>query len=146
MRPDRRSLLRVLGVRDEGLGPPAAGAGHRRDAIHQCVVLNRWFFVAFFGTAAGCGLLIVTSLWTWPEPGAIYHIIVGALYLVGTILVTIVFNVPRKNALAAVDPASAEGATLWSRYLTEWMAWNPRANRRGTIGCGVAYGGALFDD
>jgi len=109
-------------------------------------VLNRWFFVAFFGTAAGCGLLIVTSLWTWPEPGAIYHIIGGALYLVGTILVTIVFNVPRNDALAAVDPASAEGATLWSRYLTEWMAWNPRANRRGTIGCGVAYGGALFDD
>jgi uncharacterized membrane protein len=87
-------------------------------------VLNRWFFVAFFGTAAGCGLLIVTSLWTWPEPGAIYHIIGGALYLVGTILVTIVFNVPRKNALAVVDPASAEGATLWSRYLTEWTAWN----------------------
>ncbi len=35
-----------------------------------------------------------------------------------------VCNVPRNNALAAVDPASAEGARLWAGYLTGWTAWN----------------------
>jgi uncharacterized membrane protein len=87
-------------------------------------VLNRWFFAAFFGTAAGCVLLAVCSFLMWHEPGAIYRLIGGALYLVGTILVTILFNVPRNDALAAVDPASANGASLWTDYLTSWTAWN----------------------
>ena len=47
-----------------------------------------------------------------------------ALYLVGTILVTIVFNVPRNDALASIDPASANGASLWAGYLISWTAWN----------------------
>jgi uncharacterized membrane protein len=34
------------------------------------------------------------------------------------------FNIPRNDALAAADPASADGATLWSEYLTAWTAWN----------------------
>lgn len=46
------------------------------------------------------------------------------LYLVGSFLVTIVFNVPRNNALAAVDQSSAQGTTLWASYLTVWTAWN----------------------
>lgn len=37
---------------------------------------------------------------------------------------TIVCNVPRNNALAAVDPASAEGARVWAGYVTSWTAWN----------------------
>jgi uncharacterized membrane protein len=78
-------------------------------------VLNRLVFVAFFGTAAGCGLLIVTSLWTWPEPGAIYHIIVGALYLVGTILVTIVLTF--------------RGKTRWQRLIQR----APKAHLMGSL-------------
>jgi uncharacterized membrane protein len=33
------------------------------------------------------------------------------------VLVTFVFNVPRNDALAAVDPNSTEAATLWIRYI-----------------------------
>ena len=42
----------------------------------------------------------------------------------GVILVTVLFNVPRNNALATVEPASAEGARLWADYLRTWTAWN----------------------
>jgi len=38
--------------------------------------------------------------------------------------VTGVFNVPRNDALAAVAPASAEGASLWTDYISGWTAWN----------------------
>jgi uncharacterized membrane protein len=82
-------------------------------------VLNRWFFSAFFGTAATCLLLAVFTLFNWHEPGATYRLIGSALYLIGTILVTIVLNVPRNDALAVVDPATAHAASLWARYLTE---------------------------
>jgi uncharacterized membrane protein len=35
-----------------------------------------------------------------------------------------VFNVPLNNALAAVDPASSEGAAVWADYLRTWTNWN----------------------
>ncbi|WP_119460624.1 anthrone oxygenase family protein [Rhodospirillaceae bacterium SYSU D60014] len=87
-------------------------------------VLNALFFAAFFGTAAACAVLAVFSLFNWTEPGAIYLLAGGLLYLVGTILVTILFNVPLNNALAAVEPDSADGASLWTWYLDAWTAWN----------------------
>jgi uncharacterized membrane protein len=46
------------------------------------------------------------------------------LYVVGMFVCTIVFNVPLNNALDAVDPASAEGATVWAHYLKDWTFWN----------------------
>ncbi len=101
-------------------------------------VINPWFMAAFLGTAAACVLVAVSSLLRWNEAGAVYLLSGGLAYLIGTILVTIVFNVPRRarrnlaslplpfraNVLAAVDPASANGARLWASYLTSWTAWN----------------------
>ena len=46
------------------------------------------------------------------------------LYLGGVVLVTIAFNVPRNDALAAVDADSADGALRWARYVPGWTAWN----------------------
>ena len=88
------------------------------------VVINPWFLVAFLGTAAACVLLAVSSLLMWLRPGAAYLFVGSVLYLVGTVLVTIVFNVPRNEALVAVDPASADAASLWASYVTGWTAWN----------------------
>ncbi len=48
----------------------------------------------------------------------------GGLYLVGTVLVTIVRNVPMNNTLASVNPESTEGATQWAKYVPGWTAWN----------------------
>ena len=87
-------------------------------------VINPLFGVAFFGTAAACVLLAVSSLLTWRKPGVVHLLVGSLLYLVGTVLVTIVFNVPGNDALAAVDPASAGGARLWADYVTSWTAWN----------------------
>jgi len=88
------------------------------------VVINPLFMAAFFGTAAGCVVLAASSLLMWHRPGAAFLLAGSLLYLVGTILVTIVFNVPRNDALAAVDPASADGARQWAGYVTTWTAWN----------------------
>jgi uncharacterized membrane protein len=35
-----------------------------------------------------------------------------------------VFNIPLNDALAAANPNSSEGATLWAEYLTTWTFWN----------------------
>ena len=79
---------------------------------------------AFLGTALACLVLLIAMLRAFDRPGAGYAIAGCVLYLAGTFLVTIAFNVPRNNALAAVDPASAEAARLWPGYLRTWTAWN----------------------
>ena len=87
-------------------------------------VLNPWFFAAFFGTAAGCVVLAVIAILNWGESEEIYLLAGSLLYLVGSILVTIVFNVPLNKSLAAVKPDSTEGGEFWSRYLSVWTTWN----------------------
>ncbi len=102
--------------------PPTQGIAAMQSI--NITAITPLFMLALFGTAATCVALTVSSLVRWHEPGAVYLLVGSALYLIGTILVTIAFNVPRNDALAAVAPESAEGARLWARYLTSWTAWN----------------------
>jgi uncharacterized membrane protein len=87
-------------------------------------VINPWFMTAFLGTAAACLFLAVSALLKWNQPGAAYLLIGSLLYLVGTLGVTMVFNVPLNDALANVKPDSVDGANLWASYLTNWTFWN----------------------
>jgi len=102
--------------------PPAQGIAAMQ-AIN-ITVINPVFFTPFFGTGFICLYLGVRSLGRWNNPGAAYVLAACLLYLVGTILVTIVFNVPLNDALAGVQPESAEGARLWATYLSRWTTWN----------------------
>lgn len=87
-------------------------------------VITPLFMAALFGTGAACVALVIWALRSWHAPGAAHLLMGGMLYIVGTVLVTIVFHVPRNNALAAVDPASTACAQLWAGYLRSWTAWN----------------------
>lgn len=88
------------------------------------VVLNAWFFTAFFGTGAVCAVVAAWALLNRSDPGAMYALAGSALYLVGVIGVTVARNVPLNHALAAADPGTAEGARFWLRYLSVWTTWN----------------------
>ena len=88
------------------------------------VAVTPVFMTALFGTAAACVGLAVSAWYVGPQPSARYLIAGSVCYIVGVVLVTIVFNVPRNNRLAAVSPASTEGAHVWAEYLRSWTAWN----------------------
>ena len=88
------------------------------------VVLNPWFLGIFLGTAVACVVLALAALLKWHEPGAALLLADALLYVVGTFLVTMIFNVPLNDALAGVAPDSPAGAELWARYLRTWTAWN----------------------
>ncbi len=102
--------------------PPAQGTAAMQSI--NVTVINPLFMTAFFGTVAVCAVLTISSLLSWHRPVSAFLVVGSLLYLFGTILVTIVFNVPRNDALAAVDPASAEGARVWAGYVPAWTAWN----------------------
>jgi uncharacterized membrane protein len=101
--------------------PPAQGIA-AMNAINV-VVLNPWFFGAFFGTALVSIVIAVLAFMPW---GAASALMLGGagLYLVGAIWVTMAFNVPLNNALAKADAGSEAGLALWQRYLRVWTAWN----------------------
>ena len=88
------------------------------------VILNPVFFLAFFGTALACLVIAGASLWNWSAAGAGYALAGAAVYLVGSIAVTIVFNVPLNNALDATSASTSEGAAVWAHYLATWVPWN----------------------
>lgn len=102
--------------------PQAAGMATMQTI--NIVVFNPWFGTAFVGTAAACVLVILVSLLHWRDPGAFYALVGSALYLIGTLLVTTVLNVPKNDVLAAMAPTAPDAPDLWSRYLASWTAWN----------------------
>ncbi|MGB3642620.1 MAG: anthrone oxygenase family protein [Rivularia sp. (in: cyanobacteria)] len=102
---------------------PVAGGIATMQSIN-ITVINPLFMVAFLGTGISCILITILLLLQWHQPGAIYWLAGTLFYLIGTIGVTIAFNIPLNDALAALAPKSAEAATLWKIYLTDWTFWN----------------------
>jgi uncharacterized membrane protein len=102
--------------------PPAQGIEAMQSI--NVTVLNAWFLGTFLGTGAICILAAGSSFLALPRSAAIWVLAGSALYLFGTVLVTIAFNVPRNNALANVDPASPDSVKLWTQYVVEWTTWN----------------------
>jgi len=59
-----------------------------------------------------------------PRSGGPLLLAGSSLYLIGAVGVTMVFNVPLNNRLSVLDPDTAEAATYWLTYLSEWVRWN----------------------
>nr|AYM53000.1 integral membrane protein [Myxococcus fulvus] len=102
---------------------PAAKGIAAMQAINVSAV-SGLFIAAFIGTALACAGLVLSSLGTWSEPTSRERILGGAIYLFGCFAVTAAFNVPRNDALATLNPDSADAALAWARYVSGWTAWN----------------------
>ena len=86
--------------------------------------INSWFLVAFLATAGFCVATMIAAVAQWSEPFAIFLLLGGVFYLAGCFAVTMVFNVPMNEALAALPPTAPDRAERWASYLTGWTTWN----------------------
>jgi uncharacterized membrane protein len=86
------------------------------------VILNPMFLGLFMGTALLCVIVAILSVARWSDPGSGWLIAGALLYLVGSIGVTMIFNVPLNNALMAATPENADA--VWKNYLSTWTMWN----------------------
>jgi uncharacterized membrane protein len=102
-------------MRALGRLPDAHGAAAMQ--MINITAISPVFMTAIFGTGAVCVAAMIAS-------GDGLVIAGGLTYVIGVIGVTIAFNVPRNNALAAADAEAPETAELWQRYVREWTAWN----------------------
>ena len=106
------------------LGKLPASQGIAAMQSINVVVINPVFLGVLFGTAALALFLGLGAIRHLGDPRAMWIVVGAGLYVIGTVLVTMVFNVPLNNALAAVDPASGAGAAVWADYLRTWTNWN----------------------
>jgi len=82
------------------------------------------FMTALFGTAVAClGLVAWTAI---SSDGRTTALVLGggALYMVGTIGVTIARNVPLNDRLATLHPQGDDAADRWKEYVATWTTWN----------------------
>lgn len=110
-------------VMDSLAKQPAASGVATMQTINV-VVFNPWFAGAFVGTPVVCVLAMIAALLHQGDPGSAYVLLGGACYLVGTLLVTALCNVPRNDALAELTSASPEAERYWPQYLAGWVPWN----------------------
>lgn len=87
-------------------------------------VLNPLFLSIFAGTAILSGILVLAAFPGWTSPRSLYLIAGGLLYAAGCFGVTMMFNVPLNDTLAAMTQPSEDGAKLWAHYLSAWTTWN----------------------
>lgn len=74
------------------------------------------FFAVFFVCGALCVWALIRALTQRNHPTAPYLIAGALLYLLGGVLVTILFDVPLNDAIDAAKP-DENGAKIWANYL-----------------------------
>jgi uncharacterized membrane protein len=82
------------------------------------------FMTVLFGSAVACLALIAWAAVSSGERPVALIVAAGAVYVVGTICMTIVRNVPLNDSLETLPPHAAEAEAQWDAYVTSWTAWN----------------------
>ena len=107
----------------------ALGSLPPSQAVRAMQALNVWaptglFLAVLLGTAVACAGLMAQAALGWSQPGAPLRLAGSLAYLLGGFGVTLAANVPRNDALAALDPDSVSTVAAWTGYLSGWTAWN----------------------
>ena len=102
--------------------PPAKGIAAMQSI--NVTVLNPLFLAIFLGTALASLIVMIYAIARWHDSASAWLLFGGLLYLFGTFLVTIRGNMPLNDALAAVNPESADAVTAWRGYLSRWTTWS----------------------
>ena len=87
-----------------------------------------------FGTALLC---LVAAGWSFGARAATRVVPAALVYLVGTVVVTAVANVPLNNRLADVEPGTPDATRTWSTYTRVWVRWNHVRTSAGALSCGL---------
>jgi uncharacterized membrane protein len=80
--------------------------------------------ILLFGTAAASVALGIHAVLNLDDRREVFILVAAAVYIVGCIIMTAGFHVPRNDALAKLDPNAASSLSEWRSYLTAWTAGN----------------------
>ena len=90
-----------------------------REVWRSVTMILLWGMVALSVLLIGYAYLNITGTPT------VFVMAGGALYIVGVLVVSFVFNVPMNNRLDAMEYSGAEAAAYWKNiYVHRWVFWN----------------------
>lgn len=101
-----------------------AESGMRTMQALNALIQNPVFFVLFFGATLATLFLAAASLLHLSQSGSTLLLIGSLLYLMGTFVVTVAFNVPLNNGLASHPVSASDAAQYWQNYVAQWLKWN----------------------
>lgn len=108
----------------EALGDIAPAQGIAAMNAINVTVINRWFVGLFLGTGIFSFVLVIASYFNDLAFQTYYLIAASVCYLIGTVAVTFLFNIPLNDELCEEIPSSAAGEQFWFHYLKRWTFWN----------------------
>jgi uncharacterized membrane protein len=120
-------IMTSLGRIDQGAGIAAM------NAINVDIVRSV-FLPLFLMTTLTAAIIAVIGFMRLGTPGSIAMIAGGLLYVIGMFVVTMLFNVPLNDALAAAGAHGPDKAAVWAKYLSEWTMWNHVRTVTSTLG------------
>jgi len=102
----------------------SVGAAHAVTAMNaiNARIVRSLFMPLFLGTTLGSAALAIIGL-RHHSPAGTLLLAGGTLYVLGMFGVTMIWNVPLNNALAAAEGKPETGAA-WSNYYRRWTRWN----------------------
>ena len=102
---------------------PASHAVSAMNSINK-VILRSLFMLLFFGSTLVSAFLVYSGITMQGHAVSGLILATGLIYVIGMFISTAVFNVPRNDRLAQVDPDSPEARPAWKKYYKEWTFWN----------------------
>jgi uncharacterized membrane protein len=102
--------------------PPEQGMAAMQ--LINVTIINPIFLLLFLGTAVSCVVLTLYAVRQQQSTTTILLLVGSVLYLVGTLGVTMVFNVPLNNTLAGSKAAVSVAPHVWPSYVKAWLVWN----------------------
>ena len=94
-------------------------------------IINPLFLLLFLGTPVLCTAIAVSMLYTLGDSGALLKLAGAIFYMAGPFSITVLFNVPLNNRLAAADLSDA--GEVWPSYQAQWQRWNHRRTFLGAV-------------
>jgi len=88
------------------------------------VIVNPVFMLAFMVTAITSGIVGVYAVVKLDGPERWWLVAGAVLFIVGSLLITGGYHIPKNDALDKVDPGTADAAKVWADYLREWLPMN----------------------
>ena len=108
----------------KSLAAPRPAGGIECMQVINRKVFKTVFMVLLLGMSALAPLLVGYAYFYVSGPASSWVIAGGAIYLVGVLLVTLIFNVPMNQRLDALDFSGSEVASYWKTYVPNWSFWN----------------------
>lgn len=114
------STIAMSGLR----AAPAAAGMRSMQEINRAADRSPLLMLGLFGTMVVAVILGVRALGRLDETAAVLQLVAGVVYVVGVVILTMVYHVPHNNALNRLDADAVGSVDAWRQYASTWTAWN----------------------